>query len=154
MPAPLLVALAPIIGDIARRIVDTLSDVIGGPEKRKQVQQQLELELSQHLQKVDLAQIGVNLEEAKSASLFVAGWRPFIGWVCGAGVAYAFLFKPLFGDFYATVDPTVKLPDLDVGELMTLLLGMLGMAGYRTFEKVKGVSRRTIRTEHLKEPEQ
>ena len=84
-------------------------------------------------------QVGVNTAEAQSGSNFRGGWRPFIGWVCGMGLAYAVLLQPLAtGVIQATV-PNMQgfvMPDVQTDALMALLFGMLGLGGYRTYEKV------------------
>lgn len=89
-----------------------------------------------------MAQIAVNREEAKHRSIWVSGWRPFIGWVCGVALAYHFVVAPfiLFGvsAFGATIP---ELPAFDMDSLMTVLLGMLGLGGLRTFEKTKGLTK-------------
>ena len=88
-----------------------------------------------------LAQIQVNTEEAKSASVFVSGWRPFVGWVCGFGLGYVAIFEP-FARFIAQVlfHYTGAFPVIDTGLTMQVLLGMLGLGGLRTLEKSKGVA--------------
>ena len=87
---------------------------------------------------LDLAQIGVNAAEAKSTSLFVAGWRPFIGWVCGMGMAYAAIVLPVM-EFIAKVvfDYLGEFPKVDWAILGQVLLGILGLGGMRTYEKTK-----------------
>ena len=87
-----------------------------------------------------MAQVEVNKMEAQHRSLFVAGWRPFIGWTCGIALAYHFVLNPLimFGVSWAGVE-IPELPEFDMGSLMTVLMGMLGLGGLRTFEKVKKV---------------
>lgn len=99
-----------------------------------QLQQQGELAVL--AQEVALAktQTDVNAEEAKSTNWFVAGWRPYIGWVCGTGLAYQFLVNPILIAFVPGIG------SLDMGTLVTLLCGMLGLGGFRTYEKTKGVS--------------
>ncbi len=84
-------------------------------------------------------QIRVNVEEAKSQSVFVAGWRPFIGWVCGVALAYNYVAMPfiVWGARWIS-DKAPAMPALDMGELSTLLFGMLGLGVMRTVEKVKG----------------
>lgn len=85
------------------------------------------------------AQIDVDKQEAANANLFVSGWRPFIGWVCGAGLLCQYLIGPIFtwiNAIYST-HPT-PFPPLDLGTLLTLLLGMLGLGGLRSYEKVNG----------------
>lgn len=92
-------------------------------------------------QKLDLAQIDVNKAEAASASVFVAGWRPFIGWVCGAACAWNWLGLPLSSFLLAACGHPVNFTPADLSEMWPLLLGMLGIGGLRTFEKVKGVTK-------------
>jgi len=86
-----------------------------------------------------MAQIEVNKAEAASASLFKGGWRPAVGWVCAMALFYHFILQPvlLFGVAVAGVAiPT--LPEFDMASLMPILLGMLGLGGLRTVEKIKG----------------
>jgi hypothetical protein len=86
------------------------------------------------------AQIGVNAVEAASPSLFTSGWRPAIGWICGAALAYQYLLRPLVSwGVIAAGHPLPMMPGLDEN-LWQLLMGMLGLGGLRTFEKVKGVA--------------
>tara|TARA_R110000787_G_scaffold36633_2_gene93328 strand:+ start:215 stop:610 length:396 start_codon:yes stop_codon:yes gene_type:complete len=89
-----------------------------------------------------MAQILTNREEAKSRSVFVAGWRPFIGWTCGFALAYHFIVAPfiLFGVGIAGIE-IPALPVFDMDSLMTVLLGMLGLGGMRSFEKAKGLTK-------------
>tara|TARA_R110000868_G_scaffold368115_1_gene631078 strand:- start:40 stop:438 length:399 start_codon:yes stop_codon:yes gene_type:complete len=89
-----------------------------------------------------MAQILTNREEAKSRSVFVAGWRPFIGWTCGFALAYHFIAAPLvlFGMELAGYEIRA-LPVFDMDALMTVLLGMLGLGGMRSFEKAKGLTK-------------
>lgn len=86
------------------------------------------------------AQIAVNQAEAASPKIFVAGWRPFIGWVCGVGLAVQFLVNPLATWIATLAGHPIAFPVLDLGTLLTLLLGMLGLGTMRTFEKVNGAS--------------
>ena len=87
------------------------------------------------------AQIEVNKTEAGSSSLFVSGWRPAVGWVCVSGLGFNFLVVPL-GNFYLSItDQQILIPTLDLSQMMPVLLGMLGLGAYRSFEKVKGVAR-------------
>lgn len=89
---------------------------------------------------VALAQAATNTAEA-AAGPFRGGWRPFIGWTCGAGLAYQFLLRPLAPWCVRVLGVDVPdLPVLDTGELMTIVTGMLGLAGLRTLEKGKGVA--------------
>lgn len=81
----------------------------------------------------------VNQAEAASGSVFVAGWRPFIGWVCGSGLAFQFLLAPLATWITQLCGYSVLFPTLDSATLMTLVMGMLGLGGLRTYEKINGV---------------
>jgi hypothetical protein len=104
---------------------------------------QAKLELLKLQQSGDLAimtaQTDINKVEASSSSLFVSGWRPAIGWVCALALAYQYLLKPLLMGFLPMFDITLALPGLD-DNLWQLMMGMLGMGGLRTFEKVQGVA--------------
>jgi hypothetical protein len=84
-------------------------------------------------------QLEINKEEAK-AGPFRGGWRPFIGWTCGAGLAYNFVLRPLFTFVLEYNGIPGELPALDLSELMPLILGMLGLGGMRSWEKTKGLS--------------
>jgi hypothetical protein len=95
-----------------------------------------------HAQEIALAQIEVNKAEAASTSLFKGGWRPFIGWTCGTAFAYHFVLQPvLVFALVAFGQPVPDLPKFEMDALMTVLFGMLGLGGLRTFEKFKGVSK-------------
>ena len=136
-------ALDPVTAGIG--LVDTF---IGKFVKDKDLAAKLQAEArSQEFQgdiNLSLAQVSLNQTEAASKSIFVSGWRPFIGWICGFGLAYAFILSPImrFAVVLAMETPP-DFPVLDISELMPILLGMLGLGGLRTYEKVKGVSRET-----------
>jgi hypothetical protein len=100
-------------------------------------------ELAQLTAETELAkgQIEVNQAEAGSSSLFVAGWRPWIGWVCGIAFAYHFVAQPFLAFILAATGHPVTLPTFNMDALYTVLLGMLGLGSMRTFEKYKGVGR-------------
>ena len=112
------------------------------PDKPAQEAAKLELakmQLSGELTSVT-DQLQVNATEAASKSTFVAGWRPFIGWICGAGLGYEFIFRPLLTFVAASFGSHIVAPDLDMSSLNQLLFGMLGLASMRTVEKIKGVN--------------
>lgn len=87
-------------------------------------------------------QIDINKIEAANSNVYVAGWRPGIGWACGAAFALHFVVLPVLGWLAVLFghDPIVIPFDMDT--LMTVLMGMLGLGGLRTFEKVRGVAAR------------
>lgn len=112
------------------------------PDPTEAAKQKLDAEksLRDALQGWDDQQAKINQAEAGSASMFVAGWRPFIGWVCGGALAYTYILAPgavFVAQAFGVVPP--KLPVLD-GNLYELLIAMLGMAGLRTYEKQIGAT--------------
>tara|TARA_R110000824_G_scaffold162120_1_gene337721 strand:- start:402 stop:803 length:402 start_codon:yes stop_codon:yes gene_type:complete len=95
-----------------------------------------------HAQESLLAQLEINKAEAASGSLFKGGWRPFVGWICGFALLYHFILSPLIIFIITLTGATVPpLPEFDMSSLMTVLLGMLGIGGLRTFEKQKGLTK-------------
>jgi hypothetical protein len=96
----------------------------------------------QHAQQALMGQLEINKAEAASGSVFKGGWRPFIGWVCGVAFAYHFVLQPLivFGVTAAGVD-IPALPEFDMGSLMTVMMGMLGLGGLRSYEKKQGITK-------------
>ena len=126
-------------------ILDKLIQPVAGildkfvADKDLKVKLQHELETSIH--SANLAQLEVNKAEAAHKSVFVAGWRPFVGWVCGVALAYHFILAPLLQFSFALAGMEQELPEFDFSQLSTVLMGMLGLGGIRTFEKMKGVSR-------------
>ena len=85
-------------------------------------------------------QMEINKIEAGSSSVFVAGWRPFAGWVCGIGLAYVSIIEPVARLVATLVGYTGDFPVIDTTLTMQVLLGMLGMGGLRTLDKIKGVA--------------
>ena len=90
-------------------------------------------------QRPALIQTEINKIEAQHRSVFVAGWRPFVGWVCGAALAYSFILRDLIAWSLAAAGAAVPPPpELAMEHLMTVLISLLGLGGFRTFEKIKG----------------
>lgn len=96
---------------------------------------QLDAELA-----MSTSQTEVNKVEAANTSVFVSGWRPFVGWVCGLGLGTQFLVAPLFTWVATLMGHPVVFPTLDLGTLVTCLAGMLGLGTLRTTEKINGVA--------------
>ena len=94
-----------------------------------------------HAQELAKGQLEVNKVEAASASLFVSGWRPAVGWVCVLGMAGNFIVIPISNFILALVDSTVTIPLIDTATMMPVLMGMLGLGAMRSAEKIKKVSR-------------
>ena len=97
--------------------------------------------VEQRLHEQMMGQIGVNTEEAKSESLFVAGWRPAVGWIGAIGIGYSFVIEPIMSwGARVIIGYDGTFPSLNYSELMVLVAGMLGFGGFRSFEKAKGVA--------------
>jgi hypothetical protein len=126
-----------LIGGILDGVARIADDLITTDKETRE----LDLREKELDQKIDLAQIGVNAEEAKSSSVFVSGWRPFIGWVCGAACAWNWLGLPLVSFVLAAVGHPVDFKPADLSEMWPLLLGMLGIGSLRTIEKINRVAR-------------
>ncbi|MDE0058686.1 MAG: 3TM-type holin [Defluviicoccus sp.] len=95
--------------------------------------------LARLAQRPSLAQIEVNRVEAQHRSVFVAGWRPFIGWICGAALAWNFILRDLLVWAFSVWAPGTPVPAaLQLEHLLTVLLSLLGLGGLRTFEKMGG----------------
>jgi len=92
-----------------------------------------------HMHEANMGQIEINKAEAQHRSMFVAGWRPFLGWGLSFAMLWHFVLAPvtIFGFAYSGM-PAPDLPVFDMDSLMTVLLGMLGLGGLRTVEKIKG----------------
>lgn len=88
-----------------------------------------------------VGQLEINKEEAKSSSIFVAGWRPFIGWVCGAAFAWNWIGLPVAKAALVIYGTPLELEAANLTEMMPVLLGMLGLGALRTKEKIEGVAR-------------
>jgi hypothetical protein len=123
-------------------VTGLLDKVIEDKDQKAQLAHELATMADRHAQDLALAQIEVNKAEAASGSIFKGGWRPFIGWVCGGAFAYHFVLQPVivFGVLTAGID-LPPLPEFDMASLMTVMMGMLGLGGLRTYEKQKGISK-------------
>jgi hypothetical protein len=132
--APLIAALLPILGSVIDKVI---------PDKDAADKAKLEMQakIIDAANTGALAQLEVNKVEAAHDSVFVAGWRPAIGWVCAAALAYSYMLVPLVG-FALTLSgqPVPKWPVLD-NNLWELMFGMLGMGALRSFDKMKAASR-------------
>ena len=131
------------VGGILGGVFGLIDDLVTSDEEREQ----LKLKLLTLQTQGELAQLEVNKTEAQHSTIFVAGWRPFIGWVCGTAFAYHFVLYPLLQFaawlllvFTGNVFPADSLPRLDLAEMIPVLMGMLGLSGLRTIEKRSGVS--------------
>ena len=126
------------IFDAVTPVINKVLAFIPDPQQKLEAQQAL----MQGLSEWDSQQTAINLAEASNNSVFVAGWRPFLGWTCGAAFAYKFVLQPflvfMLVAFHSDFDVKL-LPSLDWTEMSTVMFGMLGLGGMRTFEKIQGV---------------
>ena len=122
---PILDALTPIVEKALSYIPD--------PQQKAQQQEFL----INALKDWDAQQSQINQAEATNENLFISGWRPFMGWVCGVAFAYHFILQPLLTYLMAACGHNFPLPDFDMSTLSTVLMGMLGLGGLRTVEKVQ-----------------
>jgi len=124
------------IGDVLVKAREAITGkrIIDDNEAKK-----LEIKLKEIETALLSGQIEINKIEAKNSNVFVAGWRPFIGWVCGVAIAYHFVLYPFLVGVFGLFEINYVLPTLEMGVLFNLLLAMLGMAGLRTYEKLSDV---------------
>jgi len=94
-----------------------------------------------HAQELAKGQLEVNKMEAASSSMFVAGWRPAVGWICALGFLSNFILIPMANFALALASVDIQIPMIDTSQMMPVLMGMLGLGTLRTVEKVRKVSR-------------
>lgn len=128
-------------------VMDIVNKLIPDPVAKAQAQLQI-LQLQQNTEFKELdaqlamaqTQTNTNNTEAQNTRLFVAGWRPFIGWICGSCLAWNYLGVPLISAMMAIIGHPVTIPEADLSTMMPILIGMLGLGGMRTYEKINGVN--------------
>ena len=125
------------LGGIVDGLAKGLDELFTSDEEREAAK----LKLATLMQQPHILQAVANIEGAKHRSVFVAGWRPAIGWVAALGLGYQFLVLPFAGLINAYLKLPAELPELQAEQLMTLVLSLLGLGGMRTFEKYKGASK-------------
>jgi hypothetical protein len=138
-PIALVTGLLPVLKDILDRVIPDTAEA-------ERVRVQMEAELIQAANQESMAQIEVNKIEASHSSIFVAGWRPFIGWVCGISLALLYIPMAVIGTAlwaWACIEAgaLVARPELGTAEVIALVLSLLGMSTLRSREKALGVAR-------------
>lgn len=124
-------------GDTIKAVGNVIDDMhFSGEEKEK-----LKLQMKEIDAKLKEKQLDINKAEASHRSIFVSGWRPFLGWVSGLSIGYVYLFQPILDMILQMFQVQVDWVQLDLGQLMPLVLGMLGLGGLRSFEKAKGLTK-------------
>ncbi|NBO20568.1 MAG: hypothetical protein EBU97_01125 [Rhodobacteraceae bacterium] len=129
----MIAALLPLLSPVLDKLVGLIPDPAAAAKAKA--------EALAAIMAADAAQLEVNKVEASSSSMFVAGWRPFVGWVCAAGCAWNWIGLPMGVFIAAAIGHKLDLRPADLSEMLPLLLGVLGMGGLRTFEKTQGVAR-------------
>ena len=132
-----LAAFIPVIGTA----VDKLLNLIPDPNARARAEAEYHQAVLSALVQEGADNRETNKVEAAHSSIFVAGWRPFIGWVCGGALAFQYLIRPFWIWTAAVWWPEAPVPPSLDAMLWELVLGMLGIGGLRTMEKFKGVAR-------------
>lgn len=129
------------LGDIGGVFTSIRESITGEKIKDPMELAKLDLQLEQLIQASRDGQISINKIEAAHNSIFVAGWRPFIGWVCGVALAYAYIIQPLAEWVIKLNGIDVVMPTLNTDTLYQLIIALLGMATLRTYEKTQKVAR-------------
>ena len=133
--------IAGLLGNLIGPVTGLLDQFIEDKDQKARLAHEISTMAERHAQDLAKGQLEVNKAEAASRNVFVAGWRPFIGWVCGVAMAYNYVVQPMLIFGLAQADYLVTLPSIDLSEMMPVLLGMLGLGGLRSFEKFKGLSK-------------
>jgi hypothetical protein len=139
------VAIGTLITGLLGPILEPLINLIPNKNDRAKAREQAEAQIVTAMTGLVQGQLEINKVEAQHGSIFVAGWRPAVGWICGIALGWNFIVHPMLL-WLAFILPDIPIdlstaPQLDTGELMTVLLGMLGLGGLRTYEKRVGVAR-------------
>ena len=131
-----------LLGSLVGPVTGLLDKFIEDKDQKNALAHEIATLAEKQAHELAMGQIEINKEEAKSRNIFIAGWRPFVGWTCAVALAYHFVLNP-FILFIASWTGAVipELPAFDMDSLMTVLLGMLGLGGLRTYEKKAGITK-------------
>lgn len=127
-------------GPIISVVSSVLDKVIPDNNAKEKAKADIEKALIDNAAQINLAQAETNKIEANHRSVFIAGWRPFLGWVCGVGFAWIFVLNPILQWGLALYGINAVLPQLQTDVLMELTIALLGLAGLRSWEKAKGLT--------------
>jgi len=127
-------------GPIISVVSSVLDKVIPDNNAKEKAKADIEKALIDNAAQINLAQAETNKIEANHRSVFIAGWRPFLGWVCGIGFAWIFVLNPILQWGLALYGINAVLPQLQTDVLMELTIALLGLAGLRSWEKAKGLT--------------
>lgn len=128
-----------LFGGSAAQPIEAIGNVFDKLFTSDEEKAQAKAVLEKIAQQPHILQAEINKIEAQHRSVFVAGWRPFIGWVCGSALAYSFILRDLIAWGISIARPSIEPPpELAMEHLVSILLALLGLGGMRTFEKLKG----------------
>lgn len=131
-----------LLSSLIEPVSNLLDKAIPDQDLKRKLSHEIATMSEKHAQQLALAQIKVNAAEAASGSLFKGGWRPCIGWICGIAFGYHFVLQPVIIFVVALIGIEIpELPKFDMNTLLTVLAGMLGIGGLRTYEKQKGLTK-------------
>lgn len=116
-------------------ITGLLDKVITDKDQAAKLAHEIATMSERHAQELSKGQLEVNKAEAETGSLFIGGWRPFVGWICGLGLLYNVIIAQILGIWFTV-------PEVDASLLTPVLMGMLGMGAMRSYEKKSGVAKK------------
>jgi hypothetical protein len=132
-----MLALQSLISPVA----GLLDKFIEDKDQKNALAHEISTMAERHAQDLAKGQLDVNKAEAASQSLFVAGWRPAVGWTCCLGMVSNFIIIPMANFALAMFESSITIPLLDTATMMPVLMGMLGLGAMRSVEKIKNVAR-------------
>lgn len=122
-------------------VVGLLDKFIEDKDAKNKLAHEIATLAEKQAHEVNMAQVEVNKTEAQHRSIWVSGWRPACGWICATALGWHFILQPVVLFLSALFNIVLPVPSFDMGSLMTVLMGMLGLGGLRSFEKQKGLTK-------------
>ena len=129
------------IDKLIEPISTILDKLVQDKDQKARIKYELDTLLQRQHHQVQIEQIKANNEGAKHPSIFVAGWRPMVGWICGIGLGINYLVIPIANGVLVVTGKTTVITTIDMAGLMPVLMGMLGLGTLRTVEKINKVER-------------
>ena len=134
-------AIASLVSGLAGPVAGLLDKFIEDKDQKNQLAHDIATLADKQAHEQIMAQVEVNKQESAHKSLFVAGWRPAIGWICGLGMLSNFIVVPMANFVLALLEHNIEIPLIDLATMMPVLMGMLGLGAMRSYEKGKGIAR-------------
>ena len=130
-----------LLGSLVQPVTGLLDKFIEDKDQKNQLAHEISTMAERHAQELAKGQLEINKAEAQSRNVFIAGWRPFLGWTMGFAMAYNYVIQPIAIFVLGQLDYLVTLPALDMTEMMPVLLGMLGLGSQKKNKKKIGISK-------------